>query len=101
MALLRFHLTLISAIERRQTVQLRYHGFVRTVEPHVYGVDRQGHALLRCYQVAGGSVSGRLGWKLLRTDEVRSIRVTWSTMEGPRPGYQRDDPIIDTIFAQV
>lgn len=101
MGLPRFHETLLSAIAHRRTLQLRYHGLVRTVEPHVYGIDRHGHTLLRCYQTAGGSLSGKLGWKLLRTDEIRSMRATSIPIEGPRPGYEPEDPVIETILARL
>lgn len=97
----RFHDTLVTAIRRRRTLQLRYHGLVRTVEPHVYGADRHGHTLLRCYQTAGGSLSGTLGWKLFRIDETHSIRATAAPIAGPRPGYQPEDPIIETVYARL
>lgn len=58
-------------------IELRYHGYVRAVEPYAYGQDKTGDEILRCYQVAGGSVSGeRAGWKTLKVSEVISLENT-------------------------
>lgn len=47
----------IQAIKERHILEFRYHGWSRMVEPHAYGRDKSGDEVLRCYQVAGGSVS--------------------------------------------
>ncbi|WP_454734257.1 hypothetical protein [Cupriavidus pauculus] len=101
MSLHRFHQELISAINNRRVIQLTYDGWSRTVEPHAYGLDRHGHALLRCYQTAGGSQSRELGWKLLRTDEILSMLATSDSVQSARPGYKRGDTAMQTIYAQL
>src|SRR3569623_3550187 len=62
-----------AAIENRQLLRFNYRGHVRTVEPHIYGIDGKGHYALRGYQVGGGSESGQsVGWKLFHVDDIRS-----------------------------
>jgi hypothetical protein len=91
-----------SAIKNRQILAISYHGFTRTVEPHTYGINHKGNEVLRCYQIAGGSVSGSPSpWKLLRLDEMRSIATTGNVFQGPRRDYKRDDKDMQRIFAQL
>lgn len=93
---------IVNAIRNKQVLQISYHGFTRTVEPHAYGVSRKNNEVLRCYQTAGGSVSGSPSpWKLLRLDEMRSIATTGGVFRGPRLGYKRDDEDMPQIFAQL
>ena len=92
------------AIRQRRVVVLSYHGYVRTVEPHCYGVDAAGFEKLRCWQTGGGSVSGeRAGWKLLFLNEIHSASIPMSgtTFAGTRPGYRPNDPAMRTIYAQL
>ncbi len=56
---------IIAAIEQKRVLQLQYKNYSRLVEPHAYGLDREGTPKLRCYQIAGGSTSGTLSdWKI-------------------------------------
>jgi len=89
------------AIARQIVLELRYHQYSRLVEPYAHGVSRVGDELLRCYQVAGGSVSGeRRGWKLLRTDEIVSVHATQTSFE-PRLAYNPEDPAMQEVFCRV
>ena len=68
---------LCQAIAQRRAIELRYHRYARIVEPYVYGAGRDGVERIRCYQIAGDSDSGEMtGWKLLRVDEIVSLRLT-------------------------
>lgn len=89
------------AVREQRVLELRYHGFTRIVEPHVYGRDRHGTETLRCYQLAGGSESGeRAGWKLLKVGEAVLVHLT-ETGFLPRPGYRADDPVIREMFCRL
>ena len=51
------------------------------------GVTKENHAVMRVWQVAGGSVSHEpVGWKLLRLDEATGASVTNQKSLAPRPG---------------
>ena len=93
--------TLVQAIKNKSMIELRYHGYARIVEPYAYGQDKTGDEILRCYQVAGGSVSGeRTGWKILKMREVISLDNT-SSIFLPRSEYKRNDKAMTRIFVQI
>ena len=81
---------------------MRYDGYARVVEVHACGFTRQGHAVMRVWQVRGGSASGeRTGWKMLRLDEALALVMTGEASEAPRRGYRRGDADMARIVAQV
>jgi hypothetical protein len=93
--------TICTAIDGRQLLELRYHGYARIVEPYAYGRDKNGDAVLRCYQLSGGSVSGQTtGWKLLKVADAYAIN---EQKEGfsPRPEYRRGDKSMTFMFCQL
>lgn len=91
----------IQAIKERITLELRYHGWSRIVEPHAYGRDKSGDEVLRCYQVTGGSVSGESsGWKLLKLQEISSLNIGDNGFS-PRRDYKRNDRDMTAIFVQI
>lgn len=83
-------------------LEIRYDGFARLVEVHAVGFSSEGHALMRVWQVSGGSSSGeRSGWKLLRLDEASSYGVSNSVSQAPRSGYKRGDKAMPTIVCEL
>lgn len=90
------------AIYRQIVLELRYHHYSRLVEPYVYGVSRHGEELLRCYQIAGGSVSGeRRGWKLLKVSEIASFHLTETSFEPRVHQYNPQDRAIREPFCRI
>jgi hypothetical protein len=93
--------TICNAIRERRIIELRYHGYSRTVEPHSHGRDKNGDEIVRCYQISGGSESGeRTGWKLLKVSEAFSLHITGDSFT-PRPKYSRNDKAMEYIFCQL
>lgn len=93
--------TITQAIKEQKILELRYHGYARTVEPHAYGRDKGGNEILRCYQTSGGSESGeREGWKLLKVREVISLHLMNSEFLIRRE-YKRHDKAMVHIFEQL
>ena len=89
------------AITENTTLELRYHGYSRIVEPHAYGRDKEGDEILRCFQTSGGSESGeRAGWKLLKVREVFSLHLTKETFTS-RAEYRRNDKAMAYVFSQL
>ena len=92
--------TITQAIKDQKSLELRYHGYSRIVEPHAYGCDKAGDEILRCYQTSGGSESGeRVGWKLLKVREVLTLHITAGAFS-IRRGYKRNDKAMVHIFEQ-
>lgn len=95
------NLTITQAIKEQKNLELRYHGYARTVEPHAYGCDKGGDEILRCYQTSGGSESGeREGWKLLKVREVISLHPINGKFLTRRE-YKRNDKAMAHIFEQL
>lgn len=90
------------ALAQGRCLEVRYDGYARVVEVHACGFTRQGHAVMRVWQVRGGSASGeRTGWKMLRLDEALALSVIGEASEAPRRGYRRGDADMARIVAQV
>lgn len=93
--------TICAAIRDRKTLDLRYHGYSRVVEPYAYGRDKRGDAVLRCYQQVGGSKSGAgTGWKLLKVADSFAVHAGAHSFL-PRAEYRRGDKAIAFMFCQV
>lgn len=89
------------AISEKKLLELRYNGYMRTVEPHAYGRDKNGDQVLRCFQTSGGSDSGeRVGWKLLKVADAYAIHMLNQTFQ-QRPEYKRNDKAMNYIFCQL
>lgn len=94
--------TASQALRQGRVLELRYDGYSRAVEVHACGYTKQGHAVLRGWQVGGGSVSGeRQGWKLMRLDEASAAQVSDQVSEAPRKGFKPGDPAMERIVCEV
>ncbi len=83
-------------------MEVIYDGYVRAVEVHAVGETKDGNAIMRVWQVRGGSNSGeRQGWKLLRLDEARGGQMIDERSQAPRPGYRRNDAAMASIACQA
>lgn len=91
------------AINERRLIRLTYGWGNRIVEPHAYGLNDNGHELLRVFQTSGASDSGEpYGWKLLRCDEITSLTVLEDHFSDPRQGYRRGDKAIgEQIYCEL
>lgn len=90
------------ALTERRCLVLRYDGWSRCVEAHAVGFTKENHAIMRVWQVSGGSNSNEpVGWKLLRLDEIWSAEIGSSPSQAPRSGYKRDDRAMSRIACQL
>lgn len=93
--------TIDQAVKEKRVLELRYHGYSRIVEPHIYGKDKNGEEVVRCYQLAGGSESGeRAGWKLLKMKDVVLVHLA-ETHFVPRPEYRTEDAVVRQVFSRL
>ncbi|NIA70345.1 hypothetical protein HBA54_17195 [Pelagibius litoralis] len=94
--------TACEALRAGKCLELRYDGFSRTVEVHAVGFTKDSNAIMRVWQVAGGSHSGeRTGWKIMRLDETFSAHLTEEASHAPRHGYKRGDKAMESIRCQL
>jgi hypothetical protein len=90
------------ALQSGQVLEIRYDGYSRSVEVHAVGLTKEGNAVMRVWQVSGGSASNEpVGWKLLRLDEATGAIVTQQRSLAPRPGYKRGDTVMRQITCQL
>jgi len=93
---------LANAIEKMMVLEIEYNGGTRIIEPHCYGEGTKGQELLRCYQTSGYSESGKMGWKLMRVEDIGHMGPTGDSFSRPREGYNPNgDKAIPTVFAML
>jgi hypothetical protein len=91
-----------AALRSGHVLRLRYDGYTRDVEVHAVGFAEDDNAVMRVWQVAGGSVSNEpVGWKLLRLDAAVEAEVTAERSMAPRAGYKPADPVMKVITCQL
>jgi hypothetical protein len=94
--------TIVSCIRQSHLISFIYDSHPRIVEPHAYGISKEGHELLRCYQVAGSGVTCQgVGWHHMTVSKMIGITDTGNSFSGTKPKYNRDDPSMSTIFARL
>lgn len=90
------------ALGSGKVLELQYDGFSRCVEVHAVGFSKDGHAIMRVWQVCGGSASHEIvGWKLMRLDEARGAAVSNDDSLAPRPGYKSGDRHMARIVCEI
>ena len=73
-----------NAIAEKRRLLLWYDGFLRDVEPHDYGMQK-GKTKLLCYQVGGGSRSGKLPeWRMLMVEKITGAELADASFPGAR-----------------
>lgn len=76
-----------SAIMNMNRLKIKYHGKLRIIEPHAYGLGKNGAPKLRAFQVSGFSKSGESeAWKLFNCENINSILELDEQFQ-IRPGY--------------
>jgi hypothetical protein len=90
------------AIQDRHLLAFTYDGLARTVEPHTYGIDSNGHLALRAFQVGGVSKSGEyVGWKMFHIDKIFGLSELPQSFDGSRPKFKRGDSAFRLITAEL
>lgn len=94
--------TIISAIRDRIVLEFMYNGQPRTVEPQTYGISTAGHPVLRAYQRAGRSGSGRAnGLRLFDVAKMSRLKKTAKRFPKARPEHNPDDSAMKEVRATL
>lgn len=89
------------AVANSTALVVEYQGFRRIIEVHAVGRGANGQGLMRVFQVAGGSKSGTLGWKLFHTEEATLVGIAPDPSCAPRSGFNPADPAMTEVFCRV
>jgi len=93
---------IVEAISTRHLLVLDYHGKTRTVEPHTFGLDRWGRALLCAYQVECESPSkSATGCRFFFIEQMSNTRLDPRRFVTARPEFVRGDGAFKSITAEL
>lgn len=97
-----WHSTACQALSSGKCLLISYSGYTRVVEVHACGETAHGHAVMRVWQVEGGSQHNEpIGWKMLRLDETTGLSLLDRPSSAPRPGYRPNDSAMQRIYCQI
>lgn len=75
---------IIAAIKAKKILSFTYSGYIRIVEPHIYGINEGTHQLLS-YQIRGSSSSGNLPeWRRFKISTMQNLQVLDESFPGRR-----------------
>ena len=95
-------LRLCDAIATRRLLMFGYGGVVRVVEPHLHGRTTAGHEALSAWVRPGWTQADpEGGWRMYRLDGVERVQALPEHFDGPRPGFNPDDPHFAEIFCRL
>lgn len=90
------------AIRARRLLRFVYDGYERVVEPHAYGVNTAGHEAVSAWLVGGWSASApEPGWRTFLVDGMRDVAALAERFDGPRAGYDPDDPRLVRVHCRL
>jgi hypothetical protein len=96
------NITVCDAIRARRLLRFVYDGYERVVEPHAYGVNTAGHEAVSAWLAGGWSTSAtEPGWRMYLIDGMRDVAALAQGFEGPRQGFNPDDPHFVRLFCQI
>jgi len=101
LTLRRMSKVIVSAIRDRRVLAIHAGQTERKVEPHAFGLDYAGKAILLCYDVSAPAVEGRRGWALLTVNQCTQITPQDECFSRARMGYRRDDTGLCSVVEQV
>lgn len=90
------------AIQEMKRLEFYYDGYYRKVEPHTYGVSKNGSEMLVAFQIRGGSKEGKVHyWKQFNVDKIERINILNEIFKEPRPDYVKGDKKVKLIYCEL
>lgn len=92
-----------AALEANKLLAFEYDEKLRVVEPHAFGLTKDGNLAVRAYQITGESSRPLPTWAMYRLDKVQGARVLDTPSGAPRinEGFVPNDRHLDHIFLEV
>jgi hypothetical protein len=89
--------TICLAIREKRMLRLTYDFKTRLIEPHAYGVSKDGDDLLRAWQIEPLPAD----WKLFRLDKATGLTITETHFLQPRFDYKKNDPALKSVYEEL
>jgi predicted DNA-binding transcriptional regulator YafY len=95
-------LKIVSAIRERRVVKFIYNNSPRVVEPQTFGTSTTGNPILRGYQVAGASSSGKpRGLRLFEVSKIAALEITNTPFPEARPEHNPQDSAMSKVWISL
>lgn len=96
------HAILMQAIANRRVLTFNYKGHLRVVEPHAYGRNTKGDAVLHAFQIEGSSASRPLpGWRTFAASAIEAPKLGTGSFTLARDGYSPNELRLSPLWAEV
>lgn len=96
------HALLLKAIREKRVLRFTYKGHARVVEPHAYGRNAKGDAVLHAYQTTGASASRPPpGWRTFSVAGIEGIEMGEEVFAEAREGYSPNELHLAPLWAEV
>lgn len=93
---------ILSAIRDKRVLKFKYNNSPRVVEPQTYGRSKKGNRVLRGYQVAGLSSSGKArGLRLYELSKISNLEETNTPFPEARPEHNPNDSAMSEVFVSL
>lgn len=88
------------AISEGKQLSIKYNGATRTINPHLFGTNKDNQERLRAVQVASEGTSHTPDWKLFDVSKIELAEVL-STDLTVAEGYKTEDSVITNVITKV
>ncbi len=96
------HDILVQAIGERRLITFTYRGHLRVVEPHAYGCNAKGDAILLAFQIEGSSASRPPpGWRTFSAGAIEALKLGDRSFAQARDGYSPNELRLSPLWAEV
>lgn len=89
------------ALDRNKLLSFYYDEQLRVIEPHAFGITKDGNLAVRGYQVSGESSQPLPGWRMFRLDKFEHARALATDSHAPRPDFKPNDKHLAHILLEI
>ncbi len=100
---MKWHSVFESAIQKKTVLELLYSdGIWRVIEPHTYGVNKGGNHAVSAFRTEKKlHPNEQPDWRMYLDAEIRELRVTELTFNGPRTGYSANPKTFSRVICKL